>query len=336
MTGKIFINYRRGEDSGFVQAILSRLENAFASDRIFIDVDSMEPGTDFVRVLGEQVAQCDLFLAVIGKRWVEARDVSGARRLDSTADFVRIEIASALEQGKRVIPILLDDAQMPKPDQLPANVKELSSRSAFRLTHDRFKAEAASLVVALRKIMEDVQIERENAASEARRSTKTSASEKHATKKPTSTLKLIVLYAFLMMSAGLILVGWDIWQKSDSSHADNTQGTPPISHANSEPAKPAAPHSKLTNQQLDLIESTADRICGTIGANANATSTETVRTELNGLATKLGPIGGQGSATTTTTTYQGFEREVLPELRKNEADCKYQVFLKLREKLTAN
>ena len=106
MPGKIFINYRRGDDSAFTQALLARLEQAFPPDQIFMDVDSIPAGTDFVDFLSEQVAQCDVLLAVLGRNWVDARDTTGARRLDRPDDFVRIEIESALKQGKRVIPVL--------------------------------------------------------------------------------------------------------------------------------------------------------------------------------------------------------------------------------------
>jgi hypothetical protein len=160
MGGRIFINYRRGEDSGFVQALLGRLESAFASDQLFIDVDSIEPGVDFVRALDEQVAKCDILLAVIGKRWIDARDDADDRRLDNPEDFVRIEIAAALAQNKRVIPVLLGDAQMPRSSDLPDDIKALARRNAIRLTHDRFKADSASLVIALKRVLESIPQER--------------------------------------------------------------------------------------------------------------------------------------------------------------------------------
>ena len=169
MSGKIFINYRRGEDLGFVHALLGRLESAFATDQVFIDVDSIEPGLDFVPVLKEQVAQCDILLAVIGKGWSDARDETGIRRLDKSEDWVRIEIASALEQEKRVIPVLLGDARMPRTEELPNELKPLATRNAVRLTHERFKADAASLVSVLQKTLARVQSDREKREAEDRK-----------------------------------------------------------------------------------------------------------------------------------------------------------------------
>jgi hypothetical protein len=99
MAGKVFINYRRGDEPGFTQAIFSRLEQVFSADKLFMDVDNIAAGLDFMRVLEEQVAQCDVLLAVIGKGWIDASDATGARRLDSTDDVVRIEIESAGTAG---------------------------------------------------------------------------------------------------------------------------------------------------------------------------------------------------------------------------------------------
>ena len=82
MAGKIFINYRRGDDPSAAQALLGRLEQAFPPEQLFMDVDSIKPGLDFVRVLNDQVAQCDVLISIIGKNWLDARDAHGVRRLD--------------------------------------------------------------------------------------------------------------------------------------------------------------------------------------------------------------------------------------------------------------
>src|SRR6201999_1836740 len=149
MAGKIFINYRRGDDPGFTQALLGHLERSFSPDQLFIDVDGIEPGLDFTRVVADQVAKCDVVLTVIGKGWIDARDEKNARRLDNPGDFVRIEIASALEQNKRVIPVWVGNASMPHWAELPDAIKPLALRQAMRLTNDRFRADAEGLIKAL-------------------------------------------------------------------------------------------------------------------------------------------------------------------------------------------
>lgn len=122
MAGRIFINYRRGDEPGFAGRLFDRLEQTFASDQLFMDVDNIPAGLDFVRVLEDEVGKCEVLLAVIGRGWLDARDDTGQRRLDSANDFVRIEIESALKLGKRVIPVLAGDAQMPRADDLPESL----------------------------------------------------------------------------------------------------------------------------------------------------------------------------------------------------------------------
>ncbi len=169
MTGKIFINYRRGDDPGHTGRLFDRLQDVFEPQQLFLDVDNIAPGLDFVRVLNERVAECDIVLAVIGKGWIDSRDPAGKRRLDDPDDFVRIEILSALAQGKRVIPVLVGDSQMPRPDELPDALQPLARRNAVRLTHERFRADVQGLIKALQNGLAEIDAERRAEAEAARR-----------------------------------------------------------------------------------------------------------------------------------------------------------------------
>jgi hypothetical protein len=169
MAGKIFINYRRGDDPGHTGRLFDRLQDVFEPQQLFLDVDNIAPGLDFVRVLNERVAECDVVLAVIGKNWIDARDAAGTRRLDDPDDFVRIEITSALNQGKRVIPVLVGDAPMPRPEDLPEALRPLARRNAVRLTHERFRADTQGLVKALQQSLEEIEARRRADADAARR-----------------------------------------------------------------------------------------------------------------------------------------------------------------------
>jgi hypothetical protein len=170
MTGKIFINYRRGDDPQAAGRLFDRLQDVFEPQQLFLDVDNIAPGLDFTRVLDDRVAECDVVLAVIGKGWIDARDAAGARRLDDPDDFVRIEISSALNQGKRVIPVLIGDTPMPHPEQLPEALRPLARRNAVRLTHERFRADTQGLVKALEHALAEIEeSRREQAKAEAER-----------------------------------------------------------------------------------------------------------------------------------------------------------------------
>jgi hypothetical protein len=170
MTGKIFINYRRGDDPQAAGRLFDRLQDIFEPEQLFLDVDNIAPGLDFMHVLDERVAECDVVLAVIGKGWIDARDAAGARRLDDPHDFVRIEITSALNQGKRVIPVLIGDTPMPHPQELPEVLRPLARRNAVRLTHERFRADTQGLVKALQQALAEIEeARREQAKAEAER-----------------------------------------------------------------------------------------------------------------------------------------------------------------------
>jgi hypothetical protein len=166
MAGKIFINYRRGDDPGFAQALFARLEQAFRADQLFMDIDSIKPGLDFVRELEKQVTQSDVVLSVIGKGWIDARDAVGGRRLDNPHDYVRTEIRLALDQGKRVIPVLVGEAQLPSEAELPEEIRALATRNAVRLSHAQFKHEAENLFEVLKEALEEAESLRQAQAAQ--------------------------------------------------------------------------------------------------------------------------------------------------------------------------
>jgi hypothetical protein len=145
---RVFICYRR-EDAGYPAGWLcDLLAGRLGVGRVFKDVDSIEPGDDFAEVITEAVQSCAVLLAVIGGRWLAAAGQEG-RRLDDPGDLVRLEIEAALARGVRVIPVLVDGAQMPRPDQLPASLAPLARRQAIALSHAHFSADAADLLNVL-------------------------------------------------------------------------------------------------------------------------------------------------------------------------------------------
>jgi len=133
MAGNIFISYRRADTEGFAHAIYNLLAPEFGAEHIFMDVDAITPGQDFVAVLEQAVNRSDVLLALIGPKWLDIAGPDGGRRLDNPGDFVRIEIASALARGITVIPVLVGGAAMPAEASLPDDLKPLSRRQAFTI-----------------------------------------------------------------------------------------------------------------------------------------------------------------------------------------------------------
>ncbi len=143
----VFISYRRDDCPGHAGRLYDRLAAQLGRDRVFIDVDSIEPGVDFGDRLAEAVGACGMLIALIGTGWVNATDRDGRRRLDDPADFVRLEIVSGLARsGLRVIPVRVEGAQMPRAEELPPDLKPLARRNALELSHSRWDYDVSRLI----------------------------------------------------------------------------------------------------------------------------------------------------------------------------------------------
>jgi hypothetical protein len=153
MGGQIFISYLREDSSASAGRLFDRLSNHFPSNQIFMDVDSVDLGEDFVKTIKETVGSCDVLIAVIGRGWLTACDQEGQRHLDNPEDFVRIEIATALNRDIRVIPVLVDGASMPLSRDLPDDLEALVRRNALQLSHDRFHTDSERLASAVERAL---------------------------------------------------------------------------------------------------------------------------------------------------------------------------------------
>ena len=148
--GSIFLSYRREDSEGQAGRLYDDLVAVFGSDSVFMDVAAIEPGRDFRKSIDQSLNSCGVFLSLIGRSWLTAKDTSGQRRLDDPADFVRIETGAALKRDIPVIPVLVQGASALKPDQLPDDLKELAFRNAVELTHARWDSDIQVLIKALR------------------------------------------------------------------------------------------------------------------------------------------------------------------------------------------
>jgi hypothetical protein len=118
-----------------------------------MDIDSIELGEDFIEVIEREVGCCDILIAVIGKAWLSSADNTGRRRLDNPEDFVRLEIAIALERNIRVIPVLVQGAAMPNSQELPEAILKLARLHALELSSVRWQHDMGRLIQALEKII---------------------------------------------------------------------------------------------------------------------------------------------------------------------------------------
>lgn len=148
----IFINYRRDDTAGQAGRLYDELRSQFGSDQVFIDVNQIAPGADFVETVNQALTTTKVVLVLIGRQWLTVTDRRQRRRLDSASDYVRVEIASSLtHRGMRVIPVLLQGADMPDDEDLPDDLKPLSRRNALEIRDARWGDDVALLVRTLRQ-----------------------------------------------------------------------------------------------------------------------------------------------------------------------------------------
>jgi hypothetical protein len=151
--GGVFVSYRREDGGDAAGRLADHLIDRFGADRVFIDVDAIEPGMDYVEAITDAVEACDVLVAVIGPRWLSLEDSQG-RRLDDPYDWVRVEVRTALTRGVRVIPVLLGSAVMPTRADLPEDLAGLVRRSALRIRPESFRTDAAHLLAVIGQILD--------------------------------------------------------------------------------------------------------------------------------------------------------------------------------------
>ena len=146
---RIFLSYRRDDAMGYSLLLYDRLNRYFGRGSVFMDVDTIPPGLDFLRVIEREVSACNVLIALIGKQWLAITDALGQRRIAQSDDYVQLEIAIALERGIPVIPVLLRGALMPTADQLPDALKPLARRQAVSLSDERIDYDLKRLLKAV-------------------------------------------------------------------------------------------------------------------------------------------------------------------------------------------
>jgi hypothetical protein len=151
--GGIFISYRREDTAANAGRLYDHLSDRFGEDHVFMDVDSIAIGLDFTKAVVTAVSACSLLLVIVGKDWISSADNNGRRRIDNPDDWVRIEIETALQRDIPVVPVLVDEAELPYADDLPPSLRPFVRRQAFRLSHAGFRAEIANLIEAVAKVL---------------------------------------------------------------------------------------------------------------------------------------------------------------------------------------
>lgn len=146
---KIFINYRRDDAGGFAGRLSDSLADYFGRDLVFRDVTDIDYGHDFEQVIDRKLSESGAIIVLIGDRWLSVKNKDGQRRLDDPGDYVVREIAAALDSSVTVVPVLIGDAPMPRPEELPERLAGLARRNAMTITDERWEFDVTRLAKML-------------------------------------------------------------------------------------------------------------------------------------------------------------------------------------------
>jgi hypothetical protein len=152
----IAISYRREDSLPIAGRLYDRLQSEFGKGNVFMDFDSIPYGVDFREHIKHMIDRSKVLVAIIGSDWFGKRR-QRPRRIDDPTDFVRLEIAYALQRGIPVIPVLIDNMPMPKATDLPADIEALAFRNAVSLDIGiDFHHHVDRLVVGIDRLVNEV------------------------------------------------------------------------------------------------------------------------------------------------------------------------------------
>jgi hypothetical protein len=153
----VFISYRRTDTQQAAGRLADRLIERFGREAVVIDVDTDQVGRDYRTLISEHLENADVVLALIGPRFM-AEGPDGTRRLDQPHDALRLELTRALALDVPVVPVLVDSAELPDPDDLPDDLRDLVFRGSVELAHHRFDRDYSFLEERVARFLEQAPV----------------------------------------------------------------------------------------------------------------------------------------------------------------------------------
>jgi hypothetical protein len=150
----IFISYRHADSVPYARLLQVNMREHFPDAPVFMDLDSIEAGLDFAKVISDAVNSSGVMVVLIGPQWATLADEEGQRRLDDPGDYVRFEIRTALKRGIRVIPVLVEAAKPPRQQDLPPDLRRLARLNALEMSCDhRYPYDADRLMSIVESVL---------------------------------------------------------------------------------------------------------------------------------------------------------------------------------------
>jgi hypothetical protein len=138
----IFISYRQADAKAWAIGLRDDLGKTFGDNQVFLDKDTLHAG-NWREQIHAALDRCNVVLIVIGPRWLTITDDQNRPRLNLPDDVHRQEVALALShQAVTVIPVLVDDAPMPRAEQLPEDLRGLCDQQAYKIGDTKARRQA--------------------------------------------------------------------------------------------------------------------------------------------------------------------------------------------------
>src|SRR5262249_6079310 len=155
---RITISYRRGDSGIITGRIFDRLADHYGKNAVFRDIDNIPAGVGFRENIQKTLDQNDVLLAIVGPRWGGSH--SGRAPPSEPSDPVRVEVETALQKGKPLIPVLVLNARMPTVEHLPSSLHDFAFRNAVTIDAERdFDVHMARLIRSIDRITKETAID---------------------------------------------------------------------------------------------------------------------------------------------------------------------------------
>jgi len=125
-TAKVFICYRRSESQYLVSQLADFLRKRLGKANVFLDIDTIDAGQNFLEIIDDYIRGSDAVIAVIGPMWISAAT-------ERSTDHVAQELLAARRHGRRIIPVLHTNYVMPSPEEFPEHLRWLTELNAVSL-----------------------------------------------------------------------------------------------------------------------------------------------------------------------------------------------------------
>ncbi|MFF4594735.1 toll/interleukin-1 receptor domain-containing protein [Amycolatopsis sp. NPDC001319] len=152
---QIFLSYRTADERFGVALLDQELSQAFGSKAVFFASKSIAPGSDWEKDMFKAVGASSAVLVVMGRNWLDAKNAAGERFVDDPRDFVRREITTAFDLGKRVIPVRMDAPRV-SAEQLPEPLRMLPALQDISIHFRNAKPDIDRLAARLRELIPDL------------------------------------------------------------------------------------------------------------------------------------------------------------------------------------